>query len=109
MNYDNRTFREELIREIDASGVTSREVAEATGVSKAIIDKLRQRRIESTSVEAAARLARYFGRSVEEMAGLSIGNPEIADIVRLFVRLTPDERELVRAQLKGIAALHRSK
>lgn len=106
---DRTAFRERFIREVEAAGLTSAEISKATGVPKPLIDKLRQRRAEATNVDAAIRLARFFGMTVEEMAGTTAGNPEISEILALILRLSPEERALVLAQLEGVAARRRSR
>lgn len=106
---DRTAFRERFIREVEAAGLTSAEISKATGVPKPLIDKLRQRRAEATNVDAAIRLARFFGMTVEEMAGSAPENPEIAEILALILRLSPEEKALVLAQLEGIASRRRSR
>ena len=94
-------FREALIAHMDATRVGATELSRATGVRKALIDKHYQRRTDATNVHDAMRLASYFGKTVNEMVGLS-GDGETAQIAALIARLSPEEKRLVKAQLSGL-------
>ena len=64
-------FREALLRHMAESGVGAAALARATGVSKPQIDKLCQRKSETTNVADAIRLAAYFGKSVEDFCEMT--------------------------------------
>lgn len=63
---EKTAFREALLRHMAETGVGAAALARATGVSKPQIDKLCQRKSETTNVADAIRLAGYFGKSVED-------------------------------------------
>jgi transcriptional regulator with XRE-family HTH domain len=104
---DKLRFREAFIAHLDAAGFNTRQVADATGVSRDQMEKLRQRKVASTNVHDALRIARFFGKTVEEFIG-DIPEVENSDILTLIARLTPTEQEIVRAQLEGLLS-HRRK
>jgi len=51
----------------DEVGVTAAELARATGVPKTTIDKIVQKKSMRPNVDDAVKLARYLGKSVEEL------------------------------------------
>jgi plasmid maintenance system antidote protein VapI len=63
---EKTAFREALLHHMAETGVGAAALARATGVSKPQIDKLCQRKSETTNVADAIRLSAYFGKSVEE-------------------------------------------
>lgn len=97
-------FRESLIEHMARTGTTAAGLARATGVSKAQIDKLVQRKVEVTNVADAIRIATYFNMSVEEFSGLSVNGQRIAALAE---KLHPDEISLLEAQIEGILARRR--
>lgn len=100
---DRTDFREALIQRLEATGVPAAELARRTGVSKSIIDKLRQRKIETTNVHDAILIARYFGEGVEEFCGLGCtdqGDPLGREIARLVEALPPHFCDVAVGQLK---------
>ena len=99
------TFREALIQHMDAAGVGAAEVARRTGVSKPVIDKLRQRKAITTNVGDAVRLARYFGKSVEALMGADVHKERVDEMVSLFYRLSPEQSRIIRAQIHAVANL----
>ncbi|MBL3570380.1 hypothetical protein [Rhodovulum visakhapatnamense] len=64
-------FREAFIRRLSRYRVTVPRGSEATGVSKGILKKLKQRgvaptKVEPTKAETAVKIARCFGKTVEQ-------------------------------------------
>lgn len=106
MKSKRTAFRDGFNALVDASGISVAEISRQTGVPKSLIDKLRQERAQAPNVYDALRLAAFFGKTVEEVAGsrVDIGTDEM---LGLLGRLKPDERELVRAQLEGLFARRR--
>lgn len=100
------SFREALIAHMDAGNVGATVLAKVTGVPKTLIDKLYQRRIDATNVHDAMRLAAFFGKTVNDMAGGDQDNQE-SKINALLSQLTPDEKQLVEAQLEGLLSRRR--
>ena len=61
-----KTFSQALKEAMTARGLSSRELSEMSGVSKAQIDKIRQRPDPRTNVEDARAMAAAFGQTIEE-------------------------------------------
>lgn len=97
------TFREAFIRRIDESDITLAELSRRTGVPKPTLDKLHQRKVETTSVANAIRIAAYFGQSVEEFMGLD-PDPAVSRLVQDWASLTEGEREIVDRVIRGLFA-----
>lgn len=68
---EKTAFREALLRHMAVAGVGAAALARATAVSKPQIDKLCQRKSETTNVADAIRLAAYFGKSVEDFCEMT--------------------------------------
>jgi len=100
-------FRDALNRHLDESGVSIAELARRTGVSKPLIDKLHQCRVNSTSVEAAVRIARFFNKDVEEFMGLAERKARMNEAAMLIGRLTPEQMEVVEILVQGLLARRR--
>ena len=62
----SRSFGDTLKARMDAEEVSIADISRATGVSSDIVKKLRSREGSTTNVEDAAKLAAYFGQSVED-------------------------------------------
>lgn len=94
-------FRERLIQAMQDHGVSAAALAKGSGVSKDQIHKLVQRRVSSTNVNDAMQIARFFGMTLDEF----MGEAQIDERARLAIllgRLTPDEREMLEAQIAGL-------
>jgi hypothetical protein len=100
-------FREALLRHMDAASIGATRLAAETGVSKQVIDKLVQRRADGVKVDDAIRLAKFFGKTVNQMVGAEITESDQARIAAIATMLTDDERGLVLAQLEGLLAARR--
>jgi transcriptional regulator with XRE-family HTH domain len=72
---DDTTFGAALIRHMDQSGIGAAELSRKSNVSKAQIDKLRQRKSRTTNVDDAMRLAAAFGMTLEDFCAVSGSNP----------------------------------
>lgn len=105
---DKERFRETLIARVHASGITVAELSRRTGVSKPQLDKLMQRRVVTTNVDDATKLARFFGETVEGLMG--IGNPgaeassSLSRIRQLAGQLSEAEQDMLEAQITGLIA-----
>lgn len=107
MENQREQFREALIRRVQASGITITDLARRTGVSKPQLDKLMQRRVHATNVEDAAKLARFFGETVEDFLGRTDGAApsDAVSRIRLLVgQLSLVEQEILEAQIAGLVA-----
>ena len=101
---DKTRFREALIARMELTGIGATDLARRTGISKPQIDKLHQRKVETTNVHDALIIARFFGQSLEDFMGMakkSAKNQELADIL---ATLPPDDRDLLAIQIKALAA-----
>lgn len=95
-------FREALIERMDLTGISATELARRSGVSKATIDKLRQRRVEVTNIHDAILLARVFQQNVEDFMGVSKNAQKQAEVVSLFASLPESLRETMLVQLRAL-------
>lgn len=96
-------FREGLIAHVQAAGLPVAEISRRSGVSKFKLDKLMSRKVASTNVEDAVKLARYFGTTVEAMCASS-PDPLLQGVISHFHRLPPEEKRTVAAMLEGLSA-----
>jgi hypothetical protein len=67
MSAKETTFRDSLLAHMKQSGIGATELSKKSSVSKQKIDKLFQKNTYSVQAEDAVRLARVFGKTVEEM------------------------------------------
>ena len=99
-------FREALISAIARTDVSVADISRSTGVSKDQLHKLVQRRVDSTNVADAVRIATFFGQSIEEF--LEVPQDSELERVRAMVALlTPDQLVMFEAQLSGLLAARR--
>jgi plasmid maintenance system antidote protein VapI len=99
------TFREHLIAMMDASGTSAGELSRQTGVSKPLIDKLRQRKAITTNVNDAMRIAQYFGKTVEEFLGVGNRQAKIDRLTGLIAQLDEDQARSMEAQIAAVLSL----
>lgn len=106
MTNDKERFREALIDWVHRSGISVADLARKTGISKGQLDKLMQRRVAATNVDDAARLARFFGCTVEDFLGSGVPGGEdgtaLSRIRVLVGQLSPDEQDMLEAQIAGL-------
>lgn len=103
-------FREALVARLELTGTTSSHLALRTGVSKGIIDKLRQRRIETTNVHDAMLIADFFGQSVEGFCGSKTSGHRTSMAARIgqeAAALPVDLQHFMLAQMRLLAKLER--
>ena len=95
------SFRDSFVRH--SEGVSIVDIANATGISKHQLYKLKQRETATTNVEDAIKIARYFGMSLDDFLNESSLKPDI-EITSLAQKL-PDPllRELLTFG-RGLAA-----
>lgn len=77
------------------------ELVKATGVSRDVINKLRARENASTTAENALLIAAYYGKSVNDFITLR-DEDESRRTAALLDLLTPEERQLLQAQIRGL-------
>ncbi len=93
-----------MISWLDRTGVSATELARRSGVSKAQIDKLRQRRANSTNVEDAIRIAACFGQDLEVFMGLHKRRDDRDQLAARIAKLNPAQMAMLEALLKGLTA-----
>jgi len=100
-----KTFREALLDHLARTHTPLAEVARGAGVSYEQLKKVSQRTQARTNVEDAMAVAAYFGMTVNEFLDdeLAQGRLDAAD---LWLRLTPQERDILRAAARGRAGPH---
>lgn len=74
----------------DAIDATAADISRKTGVPKNLIDKICQAKTKSTNVDDAIKLARYFGKTVEEISALS-RDGKISEIMAAVPSLGDDD------------------
>lgn len=92
-------FREALIRHIRAYDVSIAEVARGSGVSKYLLNALHQRKTTVPNVSDAIKIARYFGKTIEEFLDQPSDPSDRERIMAKMARLSPAEREVLEAQI----------
>ena len=101
-------FRHALIWHMDKEDTSISDLVSATGVSRDVINKLRARPNSSTTVENAMLIAAYFGKTVNQFISLDETSPDDA-AASLIGLLTPEERRLLEAQMRGLLAARAEK
>ncbi len=71
------TFRKAFVEHLEKSGVSVAELSRQTDINYHALDKLKKRANGSTSAENAAKIAAYFGKSLEEFLGVEALAPEV--------------------------------
>jgi hypothetical protein len=97
-------FRSALKWHMEQTQTTIAVLARGAGISEDIVKKIRSRDGASTKQEAASKIAAFFGKDMQafiacEDVGRS-GTPE--QIASLAPLLTPQEQEMLLAQIRGI-------
>jgi transcriptional regulator with XRE-family HTH domain len=104
-------FRENLKAELTYSGMLVKELADRTGLKKHTIDQYLSVRGQMPAADAAVKIARALGVSVEYLVtGVDTGSnnqigsfsPEVRLMARLAEELNPDYREIALALVKAL-------
>jgi hypothetical protein len=98
------TFNTALRWHMERFGPGPTELAKATGVSVGSIKQMRARPDSSTSAEKAAAIARYYGKSVKTFIECVDETEVESALEKLLQLLTPDERAMLEAQVRGMLA-----
>ena len=106
--FEKDTFREALIERMELTGTSAAELSRRTGVSKPLIDKLRQRKSELTNIYDAVLIARFFGQPVDEFMGIAKRAAKHQEILALLAALPPDTKDMLVLQIKALAGAHKS-
>lgn len=101
-------FRESFLLHVEQSGKSLRHIAEGSDVSYEQLKKLKQGKALTTNVDDAIKIARFFGKTLDEF----LDDPSIrkdAELLSLLSDLQPQEREfLLNAARAQIDARRRS-
>jgi transcriptional regulator with XRE-family HTH domain len=103
-------FRENLKAELTCSGMLVKELADRTGLKKHTIDQYLSVRGRMPSADAAVKIARALGVSVEylvtnrEAGSSQLGgfSPEVRLMARIAEQLKPDYREIALSLIKAL-------
>ena len=101
-------FRENLKDEMEYQGVTTKELAERSGVSKRTIDHYLMTNPQEPGVYNAQKIAKALNGSVEYLVtGAEYKSPVVVTGERLeflnsFEKLPPDDRLLILSLIKKI-------
>lgn len=98
-------FREAFIQHIRVYDVSIAEVARQTGVSKHLLNALHQRKTQVPNVADAIKIARFFGKTVDQFLEIDDIKNEDAMLASKIARLSPEEQRVVRAQIDALARL----
>jgi hypothetical protein len=102
------TFNSSLIWHMQHHRVTSAQLSAGTDLSVDMIKKLRTRPEGTTSAEAANRIAGFFGKDLSQFLALEEVGAE-DEFKNLFPLLTPEEKTILTAQIRGLVAGRDSK
>lgn len=96
-----QTFRTALLRALEQTGVSLKQVCESSGVSYEQFKKVKQGKSQSTNVDDALRVANYFGLTLDEFLAddTAVVREEILDLYR---QLEPGERWFLLASARGM-------
>jgi transcriptional regulator with XRE-family HTH domain len=103
-------FRENLKAELTCSGMLVKELADRAGLKKHTIDQYLSVRGRMPSADAAVKIARALGVSVEylvtnrEEGSNQLGgfSPEVRLMARIAEQLKPDYREIALSLIKAL-------
>jgi hypothetical protein len=98
------SFNTALRWHMERFGPGPTELAKATGVSIGAIKMMRLRPESSTSAEKATAIARYYGKSVKAFMECVDDTEAESALEKLLQQLTPDERKMLEAQVRGMLA-----
>ena len=95
------TFYDALLWHMDKHGTTVADLAHGAGVSEDAIKKIRTRPGGGTRAQTGARIAAFYGKTLEQfMACEDVG--EMETLISTLRLLEPAERKLLLLQAKGI-------
>ncbi len=94
-------FRRALVWHMEQHKTKIADLVARTGVSRDVINKLRSRDGSSTTVENAMLIAAFYGKTVNDFV-LCRSSDSDRTLLNLLAMLTPEERRLMEAQLRGV-------
>ena len=98
-------FRDVFLKAVDNHPLTLNEICRNAGVSVDQFKKLREREGQRVKVEDAIKIANFFGMTLSEFIGEShpISDPQIAELVSLWSKITPEARQILLAGAQASA------
>jgi len=100
----DRTFSERLREVIDADpNLTEAGLARAAGLDNSTIRQLLSGKAQNPRLDTAMKICRALGTTLEHFMGRDI-DPVQTEILDLYARLSAEERRILLAAVKGIAA-----
>jgi len=101
-------FRRAFLEHVEQHQTRLTDMARATGVSLDVLKKLNTRPTGSTTVENGMLIAAYYGKTVNEFVSGAHVAPR-QKLGNLLALLTPEERQLLEAQMLGLVAARERK
>lgn len=102
-NNDIPTFQKALIAHIEEAREEVTALARRAGVSRDALYKVIYGKTKSPSLEIIIRVARAYGKTVEEFMGIAPAQVK-DDLIEEISRLAPSERAVLQASLKALRA-----
>lgn len=100
----DRTFSQRLREVIDADpNLTESGLARAAGLDNSTIRQLLSGKAQNPRLDTAMKICRALGTTLEQFMGRDF-DPVQAEILDLYVQLSDEERRILLAAAKGIAA-----
>ena len=97
-------FREALIRHFSAGDDKIADLVNQTGVSRSKINKLLRRENSTVELTDAIAIATFYRKSVEQFTFGTDGDALEDDLSHLTQQLTPQERQHLVPQIRGVIA-----
>ncbi|TRD16940.1 hypothetical protein FEV53_13455 [Palleronia caenipelagi] len=99
-----RTFRNAFLEALSQTGDSLSSVSKGSGVSYEQLKKLKQRDTATTNVEDAIRIARHFGKTIDQFVNGDKADQDV-ELLSLLHQLQPEElqflRNAARAQIES--------
>lgn len=96
-------FRTALLHHLEKHQNSITDLVKETGVSRDVINKVKAREGASTTVENGLLIAAYYGKTLNEFVAMTDAS-EVDPLLNLLGLLSPAERRLLEAQIRGIVA-----
>jgi transcriptional regulator with XRE-family HTH domain len=105
------TFASRLTEAIEISGRTQREIAHATGISLAYINRLKKGHVTNPSLETVERLARFLGVAMADLTEQPVTDTLAEDVAVYGSRDGPDvpARLHLQPSQQSVAALAKAR
>lgn len=112
---DARTLAELIQMIQDDRGLSERGLALEMGLGHTTLNVIKKGK-ETRDTEVLKAIARYAGLPIERVLALAVGaplpphwTPDIVELANLLQRLSPEDRDLLRAQIRAVIAARRQK